>query len=140
MWKERKPTPQRAGCVLIIDQDEPATAPLARDLARLGMQVFYTAAAHVGRRLSQEYFFDLVVVDDRLDAQTQPCLSDVVARDGHRFVVLSFPDAREPAAMTSPPRRAGVRRPLNAERLFNLSVEVARNASAEQLRRWLDPP
>lgn len=138
MWKSRKTTPQRAGCILLVDLDEEGTGALAERLAARGIQVFFTAAPHVGRRLSQEYYFDLVVVDERLDHETSPPLSDVIARDGHRCVVLSVPPERHAIEAEAITVRGALRRPLEADRLFELSVEAARDASTERLRRLLD--
>lgn len=109
-------------------------------MAARGAQVFFTAAAHVGRRLSQEYYFDLVVVDERIDRETSPPLSDQLARDGHRCVVLSVAPDRTAVEADSITMRGALRRPLDADRVFDLSVEVVRDASVDRLRALLDLP
>lgn len=113
---------------------------MAQRMAARGAQVFFTATAHVGRRLSQEYYFDLVIVDERIDRETSPPLSDILARDGHRCVVLSVAPNREPVAAEAITMRGALRRPLDPDRIFDLSVEVVVDASADRLRALLDGP
>lgn len=138
MWSGKKPTTQRPGTVLLIDADEPSTAALAQRLGDLGVNVFYTAASHVGRRLSQEHYFDLVVVDTTIDRETQPHLSELIARDGHRCVVLSVPAGQRDFQAEEHSVRGALHRPLGAERIQRLAAEVVRNGNFDGYREMLD--
>lgn len=124
--------------MLLIDLDELSTAALAQSLASRGAHVFFTAAPHVARRLSQECYFDLVVIDDRLDGEAHPSLADVIARDGHRCVVLSVGAERRALQTGEITVRGGIRRPLEAERVFTLSVVAGQDGRYEEIRRFLD--
>lgn len=135
MWSGRKAAPQRPHTVLLIDRDEVATASLAQQLSAQGSHVFYTSAAHVGRRLSQEHYFDLVIVDERIANESVPPLSEVISRDGHRCVVLSVP---QDCTTLDPSVRGALRRPLDADRVTHLAVDVVRNGSFEGYRHLLD--
>ena len=138
MWLARQSATQRPSNVLIIDQDEAATSALSAQLAARGTNVFYTSAAHVGRRLSQEHYFDLVVVDSRIGAEVEPPLWETIARDGHRCVVLSVPDPCDRLPALALTVRGGLRRPLDANRVHLLAIEVAANASFDSYKHHLD--
>lgn len=137
MWPGRKSS-QRPSTILLVDADEAAAANLAHELGSRGSHVFYTATAHVGRRLSQEHYFDLVLVDDRIDRQTIPPLSQMIAREGHRCVVLTVGAEQRTFAASELTVRGAVRRPLSADRIHSLAVDVVRDSNLECWRHHLD--
>ncbi len=116
---------QRVATVLVVDADEVAAGELARALSARAVQVFYTTAAEVARRLSQEHLFDLVIVDVDLERESYPSLTAALARDRHRCLVLSVP-----ASTTRLPRGdltvdGALRRPLDADRIVSIASSAA---------------
>lgn len=140
MWPLHPATSRRTSNLLFIDLDEPATAALAEQLATRGAHVYFTASPHVGKRLSQEHYFDLVVIDSRLaaDGRNKPALPDVIAREGHRCVVLSVADDRNALPNCGQTVRGAIIRPLDANRILQLALDVIDNASFDGYKHHLD--
>ena len=141
MWLTRKLGWQRQPTVLLVDDDEQATAALAERLGLDGLHVFWTRFPEVALRLSTEHYFDVVILDVRLVGKPRP-MAERLLREGHRCVVLSAPGEGWPpdGLEGDTPLEGALRRPLQADRVASLAIELAMGARGTAVLRLLDHP
>lgn len=118
----------------MVEVQEAGTDAFARSLGAAGVHVFWTAAPEVGLRLSREFYYDVVMVDARVDDCQDLALA--LARDGHRAIILA---AAEPERLRIPsPLDGALRRPVACDRLARLAGDLARTGDLDAFRGALD--
>lgn len=118
----------------MVDAPDAGTDAFARALGDAGVHVFWTDEPEVGLRLSREFYYDVVMVDARVEGCQDLALA--LARDGHRTVILA---AAEPERLSIPrPLDGAIRRPVSCERLARLAGDLARTGDLDAFREALD--
>jgi hypothetical protein len=139
VWLTRKLGWQRWPTVLLVDSEAEATEQLALALGAEGLHVFWTTAAEVAVRLSQEHFFDLVIIDAAVDDEAGE-LAGLFVHHGQGVVLLSSAADRWPPLEGQWGRlvEGAFRRPLQPARVQALAVEVVRLGQRINLEAWVD--